>query len=213
MYSRSSEALWYDDERNVIYCFDGDNPEVERFAPPPIDSIQGFTPDGNGSGSGQWVEVLGFVGKKPFPSDIHGTSSGMFTSDEENAYYAGGFISIFTSPSNRSRSQQVNHGLLRLNFETTTFTNSSSLALSFYRGVMLNVPVFGTKGVLVAFGGSDDRSDDQSVELAAGFDVINIFDKEKQKWYRQYAEGDIPRPRILFCAVGVHGKEGTSFEM
>lgn len=203
MYARSSQALWFDDERNVIYQFGGDNPLQNRFAPPPSDSIQGFTPDG--VGGGHWTEIIGLVGEKPFPSDIHGTSSGMFTSDDKDAYYAGGFISERTSPSVPNGNHQ-NFGLLRLNFETITLTNSSSFGLSFFRGGFLNVPVYGSRGVLLAFGGSSDKG-------AVGFNIINVFDKKEHKWYPQIAEGEIPRPRDLFCAVGVHGKEHKSFEM
>lgn len=200
--------MWHDGGRNIVYSFGGDNPgsEPDQFAPAPTDSVQGFTP--NDDGGGQWKEVLGFVGEKPFPSNIHGTSSGMFTSDEKNAYYAGGFMSKNTSPSGPTEFQ-LNSGLLRLDFETLTLTNSTSPALSFLNSVLLNVPVYGSEGVLVAFGGSDDRSDG----MAVGLNVINVFDKKEQKWYQQFAEGDIPRPRVLFCAVGVHGKENTSFEM
>lgn len=202
MYGRSSQALWSDENRNIIYCFGGDNPKQDRDAPAPSDSIQGFTPDGNGGGN--WKEVLGFVGEKPFPSNIHGTSSGMFTSDGTDAYYNGGFISERTSPSVPT-GEYPNRGLLRLNFDAISLTNSSRLALPFYRGVFLNVPVYGSQGVLVAFGGS-------GVE-PMGFNVLNVFDKKEQKWYTQAAEGDIPRPRDLPCAVGVHEKEQKSFEM
>lgn len=200
--------MWHDDGKNIIYCFGGDNPGHDQFAPAPTDSVQGFTPNDNDGDGGHWTEVLGFVGEKPFPSNIHGTSSGMFTSDEKEAYYAGGFMSKDTSPSGPAEFQ-VNSGLLRLNFENITLTNSSSLGLSFFRGVFLNVPIYGSEGVLLAFGGSEDRSDG----VAVGLNVINVFDKKEQKWYQQFAEGDIPRPRVLFCAVGVHGKENTSFEM
>ena len=186
----------------MIYCFGGDNPRQDRDAPAPSDSIQGFTPDGNGGGN--WTEVLGLVGK-PFPSNIHGTSSGMFTSDDKDAYYTGGFISERTSPSVPT-GEYANRDLLRLNFENITFTNSSSLALSFYRGVFLNVPVYGSRGVLLAFGGSGDNG-------PVGLNKIYVFDKKEQKWYNQTAEGDVPRPRDLPCAVGVHGKERKSFEM
>lgn len=169
------------------------------------DSIQKFTLDNKGGG--KWTEVLGFVGEKPFPTEIDRTSSRMFTNDEKNAYSTGGFMADTTSPTRVGT--QINSGLLILNFETVTLTNSSSLGLAFLGSVLLNVPIYGSQGVLLAFGGSNDDG-------AAGLNVINVFDKKEQKWYQQIAEGAegvIPRPRNLFCAVGVHGKEHTSFEM
>lgn len=197
--ARNSQALWFDNEKNVIYRFGEDNPRTEDNPPPPSDSIWGFTPDGNGGGT--WTEVLGLVGKKPFPSDIHGTSSGMFVSDNNDAYYVGGFISDRTSP--QASDTFTNTGLLRLNFETLTLTNSSELGWSVKSGALLNVPAY---EILVAIGGG-------SQELGVGFNSIKIFDKKQHKWYEQIAEGDIPRPRSFFCAVGVHGKGHDSFEM
>lgn len=203
LYARCGQALWFDDEKNVMYQFGGDNPVQDRFAPPPSDSIQGFTPDG--AGRGHWAEIIGLVGEKPFPSDIHSPSSGMFISDDQDAYYAGGFISERTSPSVPNGYRQ-NFGLLRLNFETIELTNSTSSGLSFFAGGFLNVPFYGSHGVLLAFGGLGD-------EGAVGFNNISVFDKKEQKWYPQIAEGDIPRSRVRFCAVGVHGTEHKSFEM
>ena len=134
----------------------------------------------------------------------------MFTNDDNNAYYLGGKISNKTSPT--VSVQYQNTGLLQLNFDTLTLTNStdlglsSSSGLSSQAGVLLNVPVYGVNGVLVNFGGGD-------VKQRVGFNIINVFDKKEQKWYSQTAEGDIPRPRSLFCAVGVQGENHTSYEM
>lgn len=205
LYARSNQALWYDDERNIIYAFGGDNLE-EQSPPPPSDSIQGFTPDDNGGG--HWTEVLGVVGRKPFPSNMHGTSSGMYTSDDKDAYYVGGNISERTSPSVSTPATEAFHnsGLLRLNFETIALTNSSSSGLTSDSGVLLNVPVYGSDGVLLNFGGGKENA-------AVGFNNINIFDKKERKWFSQIADGDIPRPRNYFCAVGVQGKNETSFEV
>lgn len=205
LYARSNQALWYDEERNIIYAFGGDNLE-EQSPPPPSDSIRSFTPNGNGGGN--WTEVLGVVGRKPFPSNMHGTSSGMYTSDDKDAYYVGGFISERTSPTSSTPETEAYHnpGLLRLNFETITLTNSSDSGLAFDFGVLLNAPVYGSDGVLLSFGGGKKNA-------VVGFNNIHIFDKKERKWFSQIADGDIPRPRNYFCAVGVQGKNETSFEM
>ncbi len=201
-YSRSSQALWFDSERNVIYCFGGDNPIDKENSPPPFDAIWSFTPDGNGGGT--WREAVGLAGEKPFPSDIYSAAFGMSAGDNNAGYYLGGFSSERTSP--WIPEAITNSGLLRLDFETLTLTNSSGLDMPVDNGVMLNVPVFDSNGVLVAIGGKGS-------ELGVGFDSINVYDKKERKWYSQVAEGDIPRPRSLFCAVAVHGKGHASAEM
>lgn len=201
--SYSNQALWFDNGGNIIYCFGGFTPIGYPNTAPAVDSVFGFTPDGNGGGS--WKEVIGFVGEKPFPLEIHGVSSGIFASDNSDAYYLGGFISNRTSPT--ASLEYPNTGLLQLNFETLTLTNSSELGFPIKSGASLNVPGYGAEGVLVAFGG--ENWPDQGV----GLNIINIFDKTKREWHYQIAKGDIPRPRYIFCAVGVQGQGHTSYEM
>lgn len=183
----------------------------------PSDSIQGFTPDGKGGGN--WTEVFGYVGKKPFPDNIRGVTSGKFTSDNNTGFYLGGYVDNTTTPSAASDVWQYNKGLLTLNFEDPTFTNVSNLDLpdslnhgANDAGVLLNVPIYGPKGVLLDFGGGSEGIGD-SRGFIKGFNTINIFDKAENKWYSQTAGGDVPLPRYLFCAVGVHGMNHTSFEM
>lgn len=201
MYGWDSQALWFDDGRNKIFRFGGDNNGIEYQVL--SDSIQGFAPDGKGSG--EWTQVLGPGGIKPFPSDIHSTSSGMFTSDDNSAYYVGGFISKTTSP--RASNEFANSGLLELNFEQITLTNSSSIVgAQSYRGDLIDVPIYGSNGVLIAVGVGD-------LTGGNGFESVVVFDKKERRWFSQTTEGDIPRPRPLFCAVGVRGSKNTSFEM
>ena len=144
------------------------------------------------------------MGEKPFPPEIHAASSGMFTSDNNDAYYLGGFISYTTSST--ASDEYRNTGLLQLDFETLTLTNSSELGFSSQGGALLNVPIYGANGVLIAFGGGDQ-------DHGVGLNSIKVFDKKERKWYSQIAEGDIPQPRSYFCAVGVYGKGYTSYEM
>ena len=168
------------------------------------DSIRGFTPDGNGSG--EWTEVLGPVGKKPFPSDILSPTYGMYIGDGNDGYYLDGWISSSTTP-NGPDDYYSNPGLLRINFESLTITNSSGPDLFFDYGALVDVPIYGSNGVLLALGGRNERKN------VIGLNIINVFDKKEYKWYSQIAEGEIPPPRDLFCAVGVYEKERTSFEM
>lgn len=168
------------------------------------DSMLGFTLDGKGGG--EWTEVLGLVGKKPFPSDIHSPSRGMYTGDINDGYYLGGYISSLTTPNGPDLFYN-NTGMLRMHFENLTITNSSGPDVLFDFGALVDVPIYGSNGVLLGLGGTNDQ--DGSI----GFNTINVFDKKEYKWYSQIAEGAFPTPREFFCAVGVYGKGRTSFEM
>ena len=209
MFSLNVQALWPDDKRNVVYCFGGNN--FGMSYKDPSDSIQAFTPDGKGGG--EWAEILGLVGEKRFPYDIHAVSYGEFTSDVDEGFYLGGVMGDITTPFSNSDGLDLSNGLLRLNFESLSFTNSTKpdIPYSSYQrtgdyGVLLNVPIYGPKGVLLLFGGGYDG-------FIEGFNSINIFDKAENKWHNQTADGDVPPPRQYFCAVGVHGTNHTSFEM
>ena len=77
------------------------------------------------------------------------------------------------------------------------------------RGLMLNVPSFGTRGILLAIGGKG------SLDTSGGgdFNNVTIYDKDGQKWYSQTASGAIPEPEYLFCAVGNRGGDNSTYEV
>lgn len=200
----NSDALWYDNKHDTIYCFGGDrsfaSSSLRSLAPPP-DSIWGFRP--NGEGGGTWNQVLGPV-SKPFPSGIHRLSSGASVSDGSSAYYLAGFGSGETSP-DLSQPRRRYHGLLTFDFDTLTLTNSSDDGFEYgkdkdYHQAMINIPIYGYNGVLV-------------VLTLGSFNNITLYDKKTKKRYHQMASGDIPQPRSHFCAVGIEGDEKPYFEM
>lgn len=64
---------------------------------PPVESIWGFKQNDNGSAA--WYQVIGPVSNIPFPPSIHRIARGMSASDDNRAYYLGGFFAGDTSPS------------------------------------------------------------------------------------------------------------------
>lgn len=175
----------------------------------PPASIWGFTPDGQGRG--EWAEVIGPTSEKPFPSSIIMAAAGVSAYDDSNGYYLGGFVDWATSPEVHMAGSSIATvpGLLTYIFDSSAITNTSD---GQYQGifspdkswvgpaVMLNVPVYGTDGILVLMGGTED------------FHNITIFDKHAHSWLSQTAAGNIPAPRSLFCAVGIQAT-GYSYEM
>lgn len=201
----NTEALWFDDKRNSIYCFGGDMSFAYDYpVKTPFESIWAFTPDGKGAGS--WKEVLGPTGAKPFPSNILRRSSGAVASNGSHGYYLGGWVNIATSPlSSRDRNKgELVPGLLTLNFTDLAITYTSDDVYEY--GRMIDVPNYGTSGVLILL------SKGTWPDLLP-FNNVSIYDKTKQIWYSQLASGAIPDPRISYCIVGIRGIKSDTFEM
>lgn len=201
------EVMWYDNMHNTIYCFGGRmsfaSEALQELQTPP-DSIWGFKPDGEGSGT--WHQVLGPV-STPFPTDIHRPAEGQSASDGRRAYYLGGRGSAKTSLG-MPQSEIYLPGLLMFDFETLTITNSSddSYTSSQVPGAMINIPIYGENGVLLLLPNDSEKQ-------YVGFNNITFYDKKSKKRYTQVASGDIPEPRSNFCAVGIEGNEKPYFEM
>ena len=168
----------------------------------PFESIWAFTPDGKGAGN--WREVLGPTGAKPFPSDILRPSSGAVASNGSHGYYLGGWVKRATSPLSSEDSKELVPGLLTLKFTDLTITNTSDGVYEY--GRMVDVPSYGTSGVLILLSKG-------TWPHLLPFNSISIYDKTEQKWYSQLASGAIPDPRIAYCIVGIRGIESDTFEM
>ncbi|MCJ1467511.1 hypothetical protein MMC07_006136 [Pseudocyphellaria aurata] len=209
----ASSALWFDQERNSIYCFGGGKSFATHalsILQAPLDSIWGFKL--NDEGTAAWYQVMGPVSTTPFPTGMHRIASGASTSDSNRAYYLGGFYSDMTSPSTSSN-QTPASGLLTFDFDTLNFTNSSDggyLAPHFGdrwpTGRMFSISRYGDDGILVVIPSGRDSLD-------YAFNNITVYDKKNQAWYSQIASGDIPQPRSYFCAVGVEGNNSNTFEI
>ena len=209
------QNLWWSKHDGMIYCFGG---EVWSGSQTPPESIWGFLPDGHGGGI--WTEIVGPTAAKSFPPQILRPAGGASAYDDESAYYLGGFASPGTSIAVHLDWGQTRPapGFLEFDFSSRTLSNSSndgSYFASIYiqsqglqSGVMLDVPSFGHKGILLVIGGGDFSGGQQ-----ANFNNITIFDKDKQKWHSQSASGDIPDPKRSFCAVGVQGGDNSTYEM
>lgn len=212
-----SQSLWFDGA-NTIYCFGGDvfygqnGQVVQNTSPAPPEFILGLTLDGKGRGS--WSQTLGPTAPKPFPRDFYRPSSGASAADHSNGYYIAGFLGKRSSPSGPDTWIQ-SPGLLKFRFDELELTNSSDgdfplshVANHAGSGAMINIPNYGTRGILALLGGGN-------YQKPMNFRNITLYDKSKGKWYYQLTSGDLPdfpEPRVQFCAVGVQGS-GDSFEL
>ena len=172
------------------------NSEDPSLVQTPIKSLWAFTLDGNGTGN--WREVLGPTGPKPFPPGIFPGSPAAVASDESHGYYYGGFV-------RPGLIEGRSKGFLTVNFAGLTITNTTDGHSDY--GQMVNVPYYGTSGVLILLGISSLDSP------ANAFKNITIYDKAKNKWYSQLTSGAIPSIRTYFCCAGIRGIGSDTFEM
>ena len=172
-----------------------------------------FNPDGKGTGS--WKEVLGPTGTDVFPSGIRRPFYGGFCSDGSYGYYVGGYASNRSTRLLEIETAIISHGLLKLDFGDLKITNTSDgdygRSQSFVHvagsGKVVNVPTYGTGGIVILLGEGDPNQ-------VISFNNITIYDKTEQNWYSQLAFGDLPEPRSDFCIVGIQGTtESGNFEM
>ena len=206
------QALWFDEKRNLIYCFGGFRTFImDSLDPTPWESMWAFTPDGRGSGN--WKEVLGPMGTKVFPPNIVRPYYGGFCNDESSGYYIGGYVSDRSTLS--VTKQVISRGLLTFRFDDLSLTNTSDGNYGrsrqrdemFGSGKVVNVPTFGTGGVIILLGEGNPTQ-------VISFNNITIYDKIEQRWYSQLASGDLPEPRSDFCIVGTPGTTASNtFEM
>lgn len=201
-----SETLWFNKKQNSIYCFGGDaSVGTPYYGPTPFQSIWAFTLDGNGTGN--WSEILGPTGPKPFPPGILPGSRAAVASDESNGYYYGGFVRNPTKPLSETKFPELERarGLLTVNFTDLTVTNTSDGFTDY--GQMVNVPYYGISGVLILIGNGAFSTN------GLPFNNITIYDKTQKKWYVQQTAGAIPSIRSSYCLAGIRDNESNTFEM
>ncbi|KAI9845417.1 MAG: hypothetical protein M1837_004895 [Sclerophora amabilis] len=176
-----------------------------------------FTPDGRGNGV--WSTTMDFVGTD-FRS-LHRPSGGLTAFSNESAYYLGGISNRFTSPELSTLSASETRplpGMLEFNFESGRWRNLSSAAYSAQGlaafGQMVHVPGFGPKGIFVMLGGASEGLTEYDVNAKfQPFDGITIFEPSTQSWFRQEATGDVPEPRIDFCATVTQAAGAATYEI
>ena len=203
----------------MIYCFGGEKSgyiQVESLQTPE-ESIWGFSPN-NQDGTGTWEEVVGPTADQPWPQDLVRPANGYSTASSDTGYFFGGYVDSGTSPKFSdltSGAFQFLPGLVTFNFDSRVVTNSTNVANPSKQwvlpGQLVNVPVFGPKGVLIAIGGGPGQTDD--AEAGGNFNNITIFDVDSQQWYSQVATGDVPEPASEFCTTGIQGGDNSTFEM
>ncbi|KAH7350207.1 kelch domain-containing protein [Plectosphaerella cucumerina] len=73
--------------------------------------------------------------------------------------------------------------------------------------VLIFVPGWGAKGVLIGLGGGADE------DLTENMETLDVFDVDTSEWYHQETTGDKPPNRVNPCAVIASAPDASSFQI
>ena len=182
----NGEVLWADEEGSTFYAWGGalsDQYIITDDSEIPPNAIWQFFPNGN---NGAWSQVtpdgqgLENLFRPQFGAGAYGNGVG---------YQYGGFIDEDDSTGLiNTTTQYPIPGIISYNFRDNSWTNASApnnASGSQRYGEMQFVEMFGSKGVLLAFGGGtygvSDETDDLSNIPLSSLSKIDIFDPSSQK--------------------------------
>ena len=169
----------------------------------------------DGKGSGSWSEV--YDSRAPAFAAMTRPYQGSMAQDDEAAYILGGVSTTDTSHETRGQPSITLPGLIKYNFTTAEFTNSTATdyhsAGTAARGQMVYVPTYGERGLFIPLGGDAPRPGKYAPGTAmVDFRNIMMYDPATDRWHSQTTTGAEPKGRIEFCAVGARSTQGT-YEM
>lgn len=204
-------SMWYDAERNYVYEWGGWPYDDNRN-----NLLWSFQPDGKGGAV--WSQNPPPVSQRKILNAPVGAS---WASSPAAFYSLGGaLVPPLASAAPYFDPNTTISGLVSYNLSTNVWSNVSSAEFSnggytaFGEGRY--VSNFGSKGLLVFFGGSTPSN--QTFKLnedstLASLKTIPLYDLQNDKWYHQNATGDIPPKRSSFCSVGIAAPDNSSYEM
>lgn len=100
-------------------------------------------------------------------------------------------------------------GMIHFDMNSRTFSNDSidldPTENPLFLGAMEFIPYFGSEGLLIVLGGSDNSS-------LVSFGSVRVYDIAAGAWYNQTTTGDNPAPRVEFCTAGLPSSRQT-YEM
>ena len=212
--------FWTDVAADAVYAYGGEisllNPWTSSTTAP-LESLWSFTPSSDG-GTWQSLDQSSSV----FDSIIR-PIQGSVASGAIGGFNLGGYATKFSSQKlgdDSDRSHSI-PGLQFYNFTSQECFNNSATGYtldgtSAWSGTAY-VPIWGTAGLLVAFGGQTSPipniSEFYDGKAYLSMSNISIFDPLNQIWYHQEATGDTPTQRDRFCVVGINGGDNSTYGM
>jgi hypothetical protein len=202
--------LWYDPKNDTVlsvaglqYIKNGGSfylgpPQEWEFQPKDDGSVSWSLHTGDSDGPAAHVQTCS--GQYVTTPDAHFIHGGFYNRYDDNGKVIGQALDqMFTSNFTSDK------------YENTTLSNTLNTLRTDGEGQY--VPVFGTNGVILYFGGQTPTDPSMRTLVPAGLDVITVYDIGSKKFYQQAAT-NAPASRMNFCSasVGTPGKKGT-YEM
>ena len=163
---------------------------------------------------GNWSQVA--LNSSSIFATLNRPAAGMSAYGNGTGYYLGGYNSEVDPASNGPFSP--NTGLMIYNMADNTWKNVTSNydsdGTAFFGG-MEYAPIFGSQGLLVAFGGEESNLNgwQDNGQLFQPFQTVAVYDPSGPgQWYFQETTGDVPPQSDMFCTVGIQSDIGT-YEM
>ena len=150
------------------------------------------------------------IGDSDGPAANLQTNAGQYvTTEDVHFIYGGNYDSAGNS--GQALDQMFISNFTSGKYENTTLSSTLNTLLTDGEGQY--VPVFGTKGVILYFGGQIPTDSSRRTLNPAKLDLITVYDIGSKKFYQQTAT-NAPASRMNFCSASActTGKNGT-YEM
>ena len=216
----NQQALWRASDNSSFFAFGGQpsRSRVQRDtgALNIPNTLWQFKPDGSGGGS--WSAVS--TAQNSNFSALVRPAGGLAAYGAGRGFYLGGFegdVNVLCAPIQCS--WPTIPGLLTYDIGANAWSNSS-LSLPAHGAIngggMQYVPIFGSRGVLLALGGKTQSSNVAPDGPSQSLNNVEVYDVASSTWYTQGTTGStsdaVPSPRSNFCIVGAQSNNGT-YEM
>ena len=204
--------------RQPVLFHDSQNNVIKRYGGWPYDTVEmpselwSFPVD---TTSPTWTEEIAPTANG-LSTDSLGPMSPAAVATNSTFYSLGGNIIDAT----KLPDQTVLSGLVTQDLSTGVWSNLTTVIpnQSNYRNMAkaIYVPDYGAAGFLVFVGGDSPPTEEGFYEQGQSMvdmSIITLYDISSGIWYTQTATGDIPPPRVEFCAVGAASTNNSAFDM
>lgn len=201
----SGPNLFQSLDNHSFYSYNGNKYAWYDSNPVPANKLYKFTADG--TGSGKWSEDNSFYTADSNFTQLARVAGAASACGPDTCYAMGGYRDGTTGT---GQAAVPASGLVSYNMTSQVWNNdtlpSTAFAGPWSGGKLLFTDVAGSKGMLIAIGGS--ISGQTAFDLP--YDYVYLYDIESKNWYKQRTTGDVPAIRYNVCGVGIRAEKGAN---